>query len=495
MTSIQEIRDIRLNKIKNLENLGLDVYPNFTNHTHTLKQVREDFDKLAKKKTEVTLTGRIMSLRGQGAVIFADLYDGTDKFQALLKEDNQIVYLGQEIENAFKIFKENIDSGDFVELQGTLFTTKTGEPTLEVSGWRVIVKSLRPIPDEFYGIKDEDERYRQRYLDILLNQKTRETVELRSIFWNTIRQFLLRRDFVEVQTPILENTPGGADARPFITHHNALDLDVYLRISVGELWQKKLLVAGLPKVFEIGRVFRNEGMSAEHAQDYTAMEFYQAYSDFNQGMEMIKELYLELAERTFGTTEFEIHGHKINLADKWEIYDYPAIIKEKFDVDVLNDSEDVVIRALDDNKVDYEREGINRERATDLLWKVCRKEITGPGFLINVPLFLEPLAKKSKDNPKVVERFQVILGGSEQGKGFSELNDPVDQSARFDAQEALREGGDDEAQRKDHEYIEAMEYGMPPAFGFGLSERLFATLNGTSVRESQLFPLMRPKSD
>lgn len=495
MTSIKEIREIRLEKLKRLEELGINPYPNQNFRTHNLKTIESSFDELEKSNEDVTVSGRILSLRGQGAIIFTDIFDGTAKFQALLKKDTGISYRGLDLENSFEIFQENIDKSDFVEFTGSLFTTKRGEKTLEVKSWRILAKSLRPIPDEFYGLKDEDERYRQRYIDILLNEKTRQTVEKRSIFWNTARQFLLERGFIEVETPVLENTPGGADSRPFITHHNALDLDVYLRISTGELWQKKLLVAGLPRVFEIGRVFRNEGMSAEHLQDYTAMEFYQAFSDYREGMKMIRELYIELAQKTFGSTEIISGDQKINLSDEWKIYDYVQIIKDKFGVDVLKEEAETIINILEDSKIDFDKKIINKEKAVDLLWKSCRKELLGPGFLINVPVFLEPLAKKSLDNPEVVERFQVIIGGSEQGKGFSELNDPIDQSSRFNHQEAMRKGGDEEAQMKDDEYVEAMEYGMPPAFGFGMSERFFAFLNGTSVRESQIFPLMRPKQD
>ena len=306
---------------------------------------------------------------------------------------------------------------------------------------------------------------------------------------------MLTRDFIEVETPVLETTPGGADARPFITHHNALDLDVFLRISAGELWQKKILVSGIPRTFEIGRIFRNEGMSHEHAQDYTQMEFYMAYSNYEEGMKMIRELYLEIAENVFGKTTFEVDGNTIDFAEEWKIYDYVSLIERESSVNVLTAGVDELIGALEDKHIKFGKEGINRERATDLLWKNIRKTLMAPGFLINVPIFLEPLAKESKDRPGTVERFQVIVGGTELGKGFSELNDPIDQRSRFEHQEKLRDAGDDEAHMKDESYIETMEYGMPPAFGFGLSERVFSVLSGVSIREAQIFPLMRPKED
>jgi lysyl-tRNA synthetase class 2 len=495
MTSVQEIKEIRLAKKAKLEELGINPYPTKVSRTHTLLELSETFDDILSTEKEVSVVGRIMSLRGQGALAFVDLFDGTARFQSLFKKDDNPIYESnpESVPDAFELFREVVDEGDFIQVSGTVFVTQRGQKTIAVKSWKMVAKSLRPIPDEFYGLKDEDERYRQRYIDILLNSEVRKIVERKSIFWNTFRQFLLEKNFVEVQTPVLENTSGGAEAEPFVTHHNALDIDVYLRISCGELWQKKLMVAGLPRTFEIGRIFRNEGMSATHLQDYTQIEFYQAYSDYTEGMEMIKELYRLVAEKTFGTTKFNIEGKEIDLNDEWEILDYVEIVKNKFGINVIDSELDELVNKLKENKIDFDPKNINRERATDLLWKVCRKEISGPGFLVNVPLYLEPLAKKNPENPKTVERFQVILGGTELGKGFSELNDPVDQLSRFEHQESLRESGDNEAQMKDDEYVEAMEYGMPPAFGFGISERLFAVLNGTSVREASIFPMMRPK--
>lgn len=494
MASIDEIRQVRLEKLKKLEELGLNPYPIQTNKSHTINQVLADFDNLEKNQTEITLIGRILAKRGQGGLAFTDLFDGTAKIQALFKEDNNIEYLeNNKVKNSFKLFTETVDQSDFIEVSGNLMITKRGEKSLEVKKWRMIAKSLRAVPDSWFGLKDEDERYRRRYLDILLNEEIRNRVRQRSIFWNTFRDFMLRRDFIEVETPVLETTTGGADAKPFVTHHNALDIDVYLRISCGELWQKKLMVAGIPKTFEIGRIFRNEGMSNEHLQDYTQIEFYEAFSDYTKGMKMIQELYREVAEKTFGRTKFEIDGQEIDLADEWQIFNMTEILKEKTGLDINEDAEQKIIRKVEELGLNPKKEKLNRERATDLLWKNYRGEYPGPGFLVGVPIFLEPLAKKDPTNPKVVERFQVILGGSEVGKGFSELNDPVDQTERFLHQEKLRAEGDDEAQMKDDEYVEAMEYGMPPAFGFGTSERMFAILCGVSVREAQIFPLMRPR--
>ncbi|HPN89430.1 MAG TPA: lysine--tRNA ligase [Candidatus Paceibacterota bacterium] len=484
MASLEEIRKERLRKLDLLKQAGFEPYPAKTEITHSLSESLNRFDELATEQVKLTVGGRVMALRVQGALAFFDLFDGTGKLQALLKKDDT--------PEKFKLLEETVDIGDFVQVSGTLFVTKRGEKTIAAEDWKMLAKSLRPLPEKWAGLQDEEEKLRKRYLDILTDPETRNIVEKRSIFWQTIRQFLLERGFKEVDTPILENIPGGAEARPFVTHHNALDLDVYLRIAP-ELWLKRLLVAGLPKVFEIGRNFRNEGIDTEHLQDYQAMEFYWAYADYEQGMKLVEELYREIAEKTFGTLKFKIRDFEVDLGKTWERYDYSEIIKEKTGIDIAKADLAAIEQKLNELGVDYDKEGFNLNRAIDNLWKYCRKQIAGPGFLVNVPVMMEPLAKRRVDNPNLVERFQVILAGSENGKGFSELNDPQDQLGRFEEQDKLRVAGDEEAQRKDDDFIEAMEYGMPPACGFGLSERLLSFLLDKPVREGQIFPLLRPK--
>ncbi len=486
MAIIDDIRAERMKKLELLKEAGMDPYPIDTNRTHDGKTFLASFKNLESSGESVTLAGRVMSLRAQGGIVFADIFDGTERVQILIKKDD----VGDAV---FELFVNAVDASDFIEVTGTAFTTKREVSSLSTVSWRMLAKSMRPVPDEWFGLKDDDERYRRRYLDILLDPKVADIVRKRSIFWNTIRSFMLERDFVEVETPVLENTTGGADARPFVTHHNALDIDVYLRISAGELWQKKLLVGGLPSVFEIGRIFRNEGMSREHLQDYTQLEFYTAYSDYTKGMEMVKDMYRAIAKNTFGTTSFTIGEHTVDLETDWKIYDFCKVLQENFAIDPTNTTLAEVEKTLQKADIVYEKKDINLERGVDLLWKKVRKTISGPAFLIGVPVYLEPLAKRSPANTNVVERFQVLLAGSEMGKGFSELNDPVDQRERFEHQQALRDAGDEEAQMADMEYVEALEYGMPPAFGFGLSERLFSFLAGVDVREGQIFPLMRPK--
>jgi len=486
MSALDEIRAERLRKLHLLETAGVNPYPNNVRRTHEISQILGGFSVLEAEGGNLVADGRIRSIRTHGGSSFIDIEDGTGKIQLFLKKDE----IG---EQAFTLFIDTVDIGDFVEATGTPMRTKSGQESLLVSNWRMLAKTLRPIPDEWYGFSDEDERFRRRYLDMLLNKEVLENAKKRSIFWNAIRSYLLARDFVEVETPVLENTTGGAEARPFSTHHNALDIDVYLRISAGELWQKMLLVGGLAKTFEIGRIFRNEGMSREHLQDYTQLEFYQAYSDYEEGMRMVTDLYRFIAQETFGTLEFTIGEHQVDLGKDWELYDFCEVLKKEYSLDPLTATLADVKTALKDAGIEKDMDTMSIERGVDLLWKKVRKTIAGPGFLIGVPVYLEPLAKRSEKNNKVVERFQIILAGSEMGKGFSELNNPLDQRERFERQQALRDAGDDEAQMADMDFVEALEYGMPPAFGFGLSERLFSFLMNKDVREAQLFPLMRPR--
>ncbi|OGI96463.1 hypothetical protein A3I84_02835 [Candidatus Nomurabacteria bacterium RIFCSPLOWO2_02_FULL_36_8] len=299
-----------------------------------------------------------------------------------------------------------------------------------------------------------------------------------------------KENFLEVETPTLEITTGGAEARPFKTHHNDFDIDVYMRISVGELWQKRLLAAGFPRVFEIGRVYRNEGSSPEHTQEFTSMEFYAGYMDYKQGIEFTEKMIKEVVMESFGTLVFEIHGHKIDLSKKWEHILYVDTIKENSGIDVLSVTEKEMMKKLDELGVKYE--GTNKERLTDSLWKYCRKQIKGPVWLIDVPKLVSPLSKIKPENPLLTERAQLILAGAEMTNGFSELNDPIDQKERFEVQKKLIEGGDKEAMMPDDEFVEMLEHGMPPAFGFAYGERLFAFLVDKPLRETQFFPLMRP---
>lgn len=481
-------RGDRLKKLDELIKSGVNPYPAKANREYTIGEIIIDFVKLETAGQEFKIVGRLRSIRGHGNLTFANLEDASGLIQLALSKKE----LGDE---EYKKFVKLIDSGDFVEVSGVCFKTHSGESSIMVKTWRLLTKALRPIPDAWFGLKDEEERYRRRYLDILLNPETREMIIKRAKFWQATREFLMNKGFIEVETPVLETMAGGADAKPFQTHHNALDIDVYLRISTGELWQKKLMVAGFDKTFEIGRQFRNEGMDAEHLQDYTQMEFYWAYANYEMGMELTEEMYKYIAQEAFGTLKFTIKDFAIDLGKKWEIYDYRETVKKITGIDVLKANEKEIIAKLKELKVDYDKKGFNITRAIDNLWKYCRKQIAGPGFLVGTPISVSPLAKRDEKNPETAQRFQIIIAGSEMGNGYSELNDPLDQDERFKEQQKLKEAGDEEAQEHDHDFVEALEYGMPPTCGFGFSERLFSFLMNKSARECQIFPLMRPRKD
>lgn len=481
-------KEERLRRLEEIKNRGIDPFPASSGRTHTIKSVINSFDDLQATEEEITICGRLRSFRAHGNLCFCQIQDGEGMIQvAISKKD-----VGAD---AYKDFTKLIDNGDFLEIKGVCFITHKGEQTVMARSFRLLTKSLLPLPDKWCGFKDEEERLRKRYLDILCNDEVKSMIERKARFWSAVREFLAKKGFLEVETPVLETTTGGADARPFITHHNALDLPVYLRISMGELWQKRLMVAGFDKTFEIGRQFRNEGMDAEHLQDYTQMEFYWAYADYEDGMKLVEELYKFVAEKAFGKLRFKIGEHDVDLGKPWERYDYRQTVKQFTGIDILNADLPEMEAKLKELGIKYDENGFNITRAIDNLWKFCRKRIAGPGFLINVPVAVSPLAKRLPDDPQLTQRFQPIIAGSELGNGYSELNDPIDQAARFSEQAALRAAGDDEAQMNDEDFVEALSYGMPPTCGFGMSERVFSFLENKSMRECQIFPLMRPKQD
>jgi len=481
--------DILLAKQEKLEALHAyfgEVFPEKSLRTQTNAEVVEAFDVLSEAKTSVTLVGRVRSLRAMGKIIFAHLEDGSGKIQLFLRK-------GDISDELFLLFSGSVDIGDFVEVTGTLFLTKQNEKTLAVSEWRMLSKSLRPLPTEFYGLKDEEELLRRRYLDLALNSETRELFRKKNIFWQTIRNFLTEENFLEVQTPVLEHVPGGAEAEPFVTHHHALDQDFYLRISL-ELPLKRLLVGGYERVFEIGRVFRNEGIDREHLQEFDHMEFYAAYADMEMGMDMVERLYRLLVERVTGKLETTWNNETIDWKKPFERIDYFDAFKKETGIDL---SEDISVENLkqkaDELDIKYEV-SYGKGRMIDTIYKkTVRKSLIQPCFLVGHPIEVSPLAKRDPKSPNKVLRFQPIACASELGNGFAELNDPIDQRVRFEEQMKLRESGDAEAQQLDEDFLEALEYGMPPACGFGMSERFFAILMNRSVRETVIFPPMRGK--
>lgn len=483
MASIDEIRDARLKKLALLTERGIDPYPAKVPRDFSLTELKETFADKEKTGEPFSVAGRIMALRGQGAILFAVLFDGTEKFQVILKKDE----LGEE---TLSLFADTVDIGDVISVSGTALTSQRGEPSVLAQSWIMGAKSLLPLPEKWHGLQDVDERYRKRYLDLLMNDEARELIYKKSKFWSVTRDFLAKEGFLEVETPTLETTTGGAEAEPFKTHHNDYDLPVFLRISVGELWQKRLMAAGFPKTFEIGRVYRNEGSSPDHLQEFTNMEFYWAFADYNDGMDLVKRMYRTIALEVFGKTEFTTRGHTFDLAHDWDIIDYAEEIKKQTGVDIATATEIEIESVLQKLGVKYE--GNNIERLTDTLWKYCRKHISGPAFVVNHPKLVAPLAKTNPDGVSV-QRFQPIIAGSEVGNGYSELNDPIDQRERFELQQKLIDAGDKEAMMPDYEFVEMLEHGMPPTCGFGFGERLFAFLADKPLRELQTFPLMRPK--
>lgn len=483
----EEIVNERLKKLSELRKQSINPYPNKYDVKHHAQELQEKYKSIKPEKftkDKVKIAGRLMTSRDLGKIAFGTLQDSTGKIQIVLQEK-------ETPQKTLEFFKKFIDAGDFLGIEGLIFRTKRGELSVLVKSLELLTKSILPLPEKWHGLQDEEERLRKRYLDILMNQEVRDIFIRKSKFWNTMRSFLLSKGFLEVETPVLENSAGGAAATPFKTHHNALDINIYLRISMGELWQKKLMVAGYGKTFEIGRQFRNEGMDAEHLQDYSQMEFYWAYANYEDGMALVQELYKTLAKEVFGTTKFERNGLKFDLAKKWEIIDYATEIKKQTKIDIFKASKEEIEKKLDELKQEYEK-NLDKPRLIDTLWKYCRKKISGPAFLTGQLVDISPLAKRNPKDARKVEQFQIILAGSEVGNGYSELNDPLDQEQRFIEQQKMKESGDLEAHSHDFEFVEALKYGMPPTCGFGVSERLFSFLEGKPIRETVIFPLMKP---
>ncbi len=460
-----------------------DPYPARVKRTATTKESLARFGAFSRAKKKLWLTGRVMSLRDQGGIVFLNLEDGSGVLQILLKKKET---------KEFQLLQKTLDKGDFLEVAGTLMKTKRGEKSLLAFHARIITKSLRPIPDSWFGLEDIETRLRKRYLDGIVHRETRELMEKKAAFWGTVRDFLKEESFLEVETPVLEPIPGGAEAEPFVTHHNALDRDFYLRISL-ELSLKKMLVAGIERVFEIGRIFRNEGIDREHLQDYTQMECYWAYADYGDMMRLTEKMFKRVIRRTCGTLITSYEGKKVDWGKKWTVVDYYVVFKKYNAIDLKTATVESLRARARELGIPLEA-SLGIGRLIDLIYKkTVRPKLINPCFLVNPPVAIEPLAKRVPENAARVERFQIVAVGTELGKGFSELNDPIDQLGRFKEQVALRDAGDKEAQMLDEDFIEALEYGMPPAAGFGVSERFFAILMDKPIRETVFFPLMRER--
>ena len=475
-------REVRLEKLEQLEKLGINPYPAKSFKQYSNGEIKNKFEEFEGK--EVILAGRIVAWREHGKLLFGNIQDQTDTIQLMVRESD----LQEDLTKGYLGWDKLalLDLADFVEVYGTIGKTKTGEISIMVKNIRLLSKALRPIPRE---LKNKDQQFRRRYLDLVIHPDKVKLFERKAKFWQVQRDFLKSKGFLEVEVPVLEAVTGGADAKPFITHHNALDQDFFLRIST-ELYQKRLLGGGFEKIYTFGPNFRNEGMDEEHLQEFYDIEWYWAYANYRDNMVLVKDLLLEIANKVYGKTEFTTRGHTFNLADEWKEIDYTQIIKERFDIDIFNDSDEKILEVVRKNNIELTGD-INRNRLIDNLWKIIRATISGPAFLVNHPKFVSPLAKAHKENETLTERFQVIIAGSELGNGYSEINDPRDQLERFLEQQSLRESGDEEAQMLDIDFVEMLEYGMPPASGYGQSERIFWFLENLTAREGTLFPQMR----
>ena len=485
MPTLEELRQTRIQKLENIKAEKKNPYPAQIKRDYIIKEVLDKFWLWRLTKKEFYLAGRIKTQRIHGRATFFDLEDNSEKIQCFLSPADLTD------KKSYDKFLADYDIGDFVEVKGSVFKTKKGEKTIRLKEFRMISKSLRPLPEKWHGLKDVEERLRKRYLDLIMNSQEKDIFVKKSRFWQATREFLMKEGGLEVDTPVLEQIPGGADAEPFKTHMNALDIDLYLRISP-ELHLKRLIVAGFEKVFEIGRIFRNEGMDREHLQDYTQMEMYWAYNDYEKLMKLVERLIKYVIKETLGTLSHEYQGKNVNWSSKWKRYDYFDEFNKYTGLNLVDISENDLKKYAEKERIDTSLH-IGKGRLIDVIFKKkVRPKLWEPGFLVLPPVDIEPLAKRWSVDLNRVERFQIVACGSELGKGFSELNDPLDQMARFEEQMKLRDAGDKEAQRMDKDFIEALEYGMPPAAGFAYSERLFSFIVDRSVRETVFFPLMRP---
>ncbi len=487
MASIEEIRAERLKKLNLLKERGMNPYPVSFDVSLSVEEAVKDFKKLSKKKS-LTLAGRVTAVRGQGAIVFLNFTDGTGVFQALLKK-------GEIADERLELFSLAVDIGDFVGLKGKLFVTKRGEKTLLVKDWAMLAKSLRQLPDKWHGLQDTEERVRRRYLDTLMSPESKTKFLLKSKIITQIRAFLNEAGYLEVETPVLQPIYGGATAFPFTTRHNTLDIDLYLRISP-ELYLKRLLVGGFPKVYELSRNFRNEGISPTHNPEFTMLEFYEAWSDAKKQMAFVEKMIKLLVKNIFRKNYVTYGEQKIDFSKKFAVVSYFDLLKryalipnpEKIT------KEEAYLKAVQLGLEISKNDPL--EKILDHIYKKsCRPKLIEPTFITDYPEHYLPLAKKKEGMKGIVDAFQLVIGGIEIVKAFSELNDPLDQRERFEKQEEYKKEGDKEAQEKDEDFLEAMEYGMPPSGGVGIGIDRLAMLftDSKNIRDVILFPTMRPR--
>lgn len=490
MATLKELRNEKLRKLADIKQLGINPYPATSKRTHMARQLVEGFEQ--HQGQTVTVAGRVVGVRKFGKIAFFVLKDASGEVQLFLKPDNFAAANPANSELGFEHINL-LDPGDFIETSGLVIKTQTGEVSVEVTKLRLLAKALRSLPTKQEGFSNKEERLRRRYVDTNVNQDVYERFIRRSKFWQATRDFLNHEGFVEINTPVLEHTTGGADANPFVTHMDALDQDFYLRIS-HELPLKRLIGGGYEKVYDIGPRFRNENYSDEHLPEHIAFESYAAYQDYEDGMELYERMMKDVAQATWGTLQFKIGEFEVNLDQKWPVVKYADIMYQKFDVDVFEPNFEQLKTILKENKVELDGD-VNINRAMDSVWKIIRKTSAGPFWLIHEPVEISPLAKQDPADPRVTQRFHPVIGGTEMGNGYSELNDPIDQLHRFLDQQAMRDAGDAEAQMLDIDFVEMLEYGMPPACGWSYSERFFWAFEGVSAREGVVFPQLRKEVD
>ncbi len=486
--ALEEIRKARIAKLEKIKDNGNDPYPAGSLRTQKLAEAIEDFEELSHQKTKIVLAGRVIAKRQHGGSTFVDINDGSEQIQLLLKKD----IIGDQ---QYDLFSETVDVGDFLEAGGTLFRTKKDERTLEAENYKILTKTLLPLPEKWHGLQDVEERYRKRYLDLIFNKEVKDRLETRSKIIQNLRNFMIGHDFLEVVTPTLQPLYGGASARPFKTHMHDLDIDLYLRIAP-ELYLKRLLVGGFEKVFEFTTNFRNEGMDRDHNPEFSVLEFYAAYKDIDWLMGFTEKLLEDLVTNVFEKTEITYEEHRVDFTGPYNRFKFNDLLKENCELDYETDDEKEFKKVAEKLQIKIDKATNKAVLADELFKKVVRPKLIKPTFITHWPAEILPLAKRVDDSA-FVGAFQFFAAGHELIKAFQELNDPIDQRERFQSQENRRAKGDEEAQRLDEDFIEALEYGMPPAAGFGMGiDRLVALLTGAhSIREIILFPLMKPKNN
>ncbi|MBD3218508.1 MAG: lysine--tRNA ligase [candidate division Zixibacteria bacterium] len=476
----------RRTKLEKIREMGINPFPyKFEKDTES-KYVFANFDQLESTERELSLAGRVMTMRVMGKASFCHIQDETGQIQLYVRKDD----VG---EDQYKLFKL-LDIGDIIGVTGPAFRTKKGEISIKAQSMALLSKALRPLPEKWHGLKDVETRFRQRYLDLITNPEVRELFVKRSRLINAMRSFLDGEGFVEVETPVLQPLYGGASARPFVTHHNALDVDLFLRIA-DELYLKRLIIGGYEKVYEVCKDFRNEGIDRYHNPEFTMIEFYMAYADYHDIMQLIKRMLLDIATKVFGTTEFEFAGNKFDLNAEWEVLPILDSIKKYAGIDAANLDDNELIAECEKLEIEIEKTRGRPKILDDIFTEKVQPNLIQPTFITDHPLEMSPLAKIHRENPRLTERFELFVAGSEVCNAFSELNDPDDQRERFTMQQKFSKLGDDEAQQLDEDFLKAMEYGMPPTGGLGIGvDRLFMIFTGkTNIREVILFPQLKPE--